>query len=157
MRIDRNSGYLRASWTARVGKMKWRSLRSSRSREQKKEAPSCPSANTLSAIVCAMVLFPVPANPFNQYTGGLLKSLVQSSISSRTAMRVPFRQPLRLPCRYSAACAQRIPFSMAASAVKNPYQLPVIRSGYLSNLNPIERGYFFGLDTKRTPTTKFGT
>ena len=30
------------------------------------EPPSRPSANTLSAIVCAIVLFPVPANPFNQ-------------------------------------------------------------------------------------------
>ena len=66
MRIDRNLVYLRASWTARVGKMSWRLLRSEKSREQKKEAPSCPSANVLSAIVCAIVLFPVPANPFNQ-------------------------------------------------------------------------------------------
>ena len=66
MRIDRNSLYLRASCTARVGKMNWRSLRSKKSREQKKEAPRRPSANILSAIVCAIVLFPVPANPFNQ-------------------------------------------------------------------------------------------
>jgi hypothetical protein len=66
MRIDRNLMYLRASCTARVGKMKWRLLRSSKSREQKKEAPSCPSANALSAIVCAMVVFPVPASPFSQ-------------------------------------------------------------------------------------------
>ena len=65
-KIDRNSVYVRASWTARVGKMKWRSLRSSKSREQKNEAPRRPSANVLSAIVCAMVLFPVPASPFNQ-------------------------------------------------------------------------------------------
>ena len=65
-RIDRSSVYLRASWTARVGKMKWRLLRSSKSREQKKEAPSCPFANSLSVVVCAMVLFPVPANPFSQ-------------------------------------------------------------------------------------------
>ena len=66
MKIDRNSVYLRASCTARVGKMSWRFLRFSKSREQKKEAPSCPLANTLSAVVCAMVLFPVPASPFNQ-------------------------------------------------------------------------------------------
>ena len=65
-RIDRNSVFERASWTARVGKMSWRSLRSPKSREQKKEAPSRPSPDTLSAIVCAMVLFPVPANPFSQ-------------------------------------------------------------------------------------------
>ena len=50
-KIDRNSRYLRASWTARVGKMNRRLLRSSKSREQKKEAPSRPSANILSAIV----------------------------------------------------------------------------------------------------------
>ena len=66
MNGDRNLVYLRASWTARVGKMNWRLLRSSKSREQKKEAPSRPSANALSAMVCAMVLLPVPASPFNQ-------------------------------------------------------------------------------------------
>ena len=66
MKVDRNSVYLLASWTARVGKINWRLLRSSKSQEQKKEAPSRPSANVLSAIVCAMVLFPVPARPFNQ-------------------------------------------------------------------------------------------
>jgi len=46
--------------------MRWRSLRSEKSREQKKEAPSRSSADVLSAMVCAMVLFPVPANPFSQ-------------------------------------------------------------------------------------------
>ena len=46
--------------------MDFRLLLSSKSREQKKEAPSCPFENVLSAIVCAMVLFPVPASPFNQ-------------------------------------------------------------------------------------------
>jgi hypothetical protein len=46
--------------------MNLRLLRSSKSREQKKEAPSCPLANVFSAIVCAMVVFPVPASPFNQ-------------------------------------------------------------------------------------------
>ena len=49
-----------------VGKINLRLLRSSKSREQKNEAPSLPSANVLSAIVCDMVLFPVPASPFNQ-------------------------------------------------------------------------------------------
>ena len=49
-----------------VGNMKLRSLRSSESREQKNEAPSRPSVNTLSAIVCAIALFPVPASPFSQ-------------------------------------------------------------------------------------------
>ena len=66
MNVDRNSVYFRASWTAKVGKINWRLLRSSKSREQKNEAPSRPSANARSAIVCAMVLFPVPASPFNQ-------------------------------------------------------------------------------------------
>jgi len=69
MKMDQNLGYLCASWTAMVGKMDWRLLLSSKSREQKKEAPSCPPAKVLSAIVCAMVLFPVPANPFSQHTG----------------------------------------------------------------------------------------
>ena len=65
-KADRNSGYLLDSWTARVGKIDRRSLRSWKSREQKNEAPSLPSANALSAVVCAMVVFPVPASPFNQ-------------------------------------------------------------------------------------------
>ena len=50
--------------------MSLRLLRSSKSREQKKEAPSCPLANILSATVSAIVVFPVPASPFNQYAGG---------------------------------------------------------------------------------------
>ena len=49
-----------------VGKISLRLLRSSKSREQKKEAPSRPAANILSATVRAIVLFPVPASPFNQ-------------------------------------------------------------------------------------------
>ena len=66
MKLDRNWVYLLASWTARVGKMVRRLLRSSKSREQKKEAPSSPSAKVLSAMVCAIVLLPVPASPFSQ-------------------------------------------------------------------------------------------
>jgi hypothetical protein len=46
--------------------MKRRLLLSSKSREQKNVAPSLPSANILSEIVWAMVVFPVPATPFNQ-------------------------------------------------------------------------------------------
>ena len=92
-------------------------LLSSKSREQKNDAPSWPFEKILSAIVCAMVVFPVPANPFNQKTGGLSKSRVQSSISSKMTLRVPMRQPPRSPCRYSAACAQRIPLMTAASAI----------------------------------------
>ena len=66
MKVDRYSGYLLESWTARVGNINLRFLRSWYSREQKKEAPSLPSANALSAVVCAIVVFPVPASPFNQ-------------------------------------------------------------------------------------------
>src|ERR1700753_1168030 len=128
MKADRKSVYLRASWTARVGKIDWRFLRSSKSREQKKDAPSRPSANILSAIVCAMVLFPVPARPFNQYTGGLSKSRVQSSISSKIAARVPLRQPFRLPCRYSASCAHRKLLRIAASAAGGLFQMIVMET-----------------------------
>ena len=46
--------------------MKRRLLRSKKSREQKKDAPSFPSEKILSEIVWAMVVFPVPASPFNQ-------------------------------------------------------------------------------------------
>ena len=106
--------------------MNWRSFRSSKSREQKKEAPSRPSANILSAKVCAIVLFPVPASPFSQYTGDLPKSLVHSSVSSRTAPRVPLRHPLRLPCRYSAPCAQGKLLRTAASAIGSLCQATVI-------------------------------
>ena len=127
-KIDRNSQYLRASWTARVGKMKWRLLRSSKSREQKNEAPSRPSANILSAIVCAIVLFPVPASPFSQYTGDLPESIVQCSITSRTDPRVPLRQPLRLPCRYSAPSAERKLLRTAASAVGGLCQTLVVNN-----------------------------
>jgi hypothetical protein len=63
-----------------------------------------------------MVLFPVPARPFNQYTGGLSRSRIQSSISSRIAVRVPWRQPPRFPCRYSACCAHRTLLRITASA-----------------------------------------
>ena len=108
--------------------MNRRLLRSSKSREQKKEAPSFPSANALSATVCEMVLFPVPANPFSQYTGDLRKSLVQRSIPFRMTPRVPFRQPFRLPCRYSAPCAQRKLLRTAISAVRIPFQRPVIKA-----------------------------
>ena len=105
-----------------MGNISLRSLRSSKSREQKKEALSCPFANNLSATVCAIVVFPVPANPFNQYTGDSLRSLVQSSIPSRIATRVPLRQPLRLPCRYSAPFVLRNLSRTVASAARCSYQ-----------------------------------
>ena len=59
--------------------------------EQKNEAPSHLSANTLSANVYATVLSCVLANPFNQYMGDLWKSLAQCLISPRTALHVPLR------------------------------------------------------------------
>lgn len=102
MSEDRKSGYFCASWNANVGKMNRRLLRSSKPLEQKNDAPKRLSANNLSAIVCAIVVFPVPASPFSQKTGDMLKSSVQCSISARTLPRVPFRQPRRSPCRYPA-------------------------------------------------------
>jgi hypothetical protein len=37
---------------------------------------------------------------------------------------------------------------MAASAVEDSCQMPVIRGEKLSDLRPVERGYFIGLDRK---------
>ena len=139
IKCDRKLAYLRASWTARVGKMRLILLPSSKSREQKKEAPSCPSANVLSAIVIAIVVLPVPASPFSQYTGGLAKSLVQSSILSRTAPRVPFRQPPRPLCRNSAPWAQRKPLRTAASSAEYPFQVRRIEGTGWSDLGSAKR------------------
>ena len=50
-RWDQNLGYLCASWKARVGNMRWRSLRSSKSREQQKETFRRPSVKRCSAMV----------------------------------------------------------------------------------------------------------
>ena len=140
-RIFRNSMYLRASWVASVGNMRPRFLRSSKSLEQKKEAPSCPSANNLSAIVFAMALFPVPASPFSQYMGGLSGSLAQSSIASRTATRVPLRQPFRSPCRYSAPFARRKLLRTDFSAVRASCQIPIVQNGDHSDLYPVKQDY----------------
>lgn len=114
---DRTSGYLWASWNANVGKMKRRSLLSSKSREQKNDAPRRPSVNVRLAIVFAMVDLPVPASPFSQKTGDLLKSPVHSSISSNAVSLVPLRQLLRLPCRYSEPEARLQLFNAARSAL----------------------------------------
>ena len=78
--------------------MRWRLQRSSKSHEQKKDAPSSPSAKTRSLTVWAIVDFPVPASPFSQKTGDLLKSLAHDSMSFRIVSRVPLRHPLRSPC-----------------------------------------------------------
>ena len=97
MSWDWKGGYFRASWDANVGKMSWRLLRSSKLLEQKNDAPKRPLANALSAIVRAIVDFPVPASPLSQKTG-VAECSIQSSISLSTLPRVPFRQPLRFPC-----------------------------------------------------------
>ena len=95
-----------------------------------------------------MVLFPVPASPFNQYTAGLSKSRVQSLISSKTVLRVPLRQPLRSPCRYSASCAQRTLLRTVASAVSGSRQVSITENIRCSNLGPAKRGYFICADAK---------
>ena len=139
-RRDRNLGYLRASWTARVGKINWRLLRSSKSREQKNEAPSCPSTNVLSAIVWAIVVFPVPASPFNQKMGRPMKGLpIQKPISSRTVTRVPFRQPLRSPDLNSAPCAQRKLLRTVASSLRHFCQACMTENRGCSDLGSAER------------------
>ena len=98
--------------------MIWRLLRSSKSREQKNDAPSSPSAKIRSLTVWAIVDLPVPANPFSQKTGDLSKSSAHNSISLRTLSRVPLRQPRRLPWRYSAPFARRHWFRTESSAVR---------------------------------------
>ena len=95
----RKSGSWWASWKASVGKIAWRLLRSSKSREQKKLAPSFPSANAASANVWAMVDFPVPAGPFSQKTCWSDSVINQCSISQRTSFLVPLRHPCLFPQR----------------------------------------------------------
>ena len=141
MRNDRKSAYFRASWTASVGKMRRRLFRSSKSREQKNEAPSCPSAKTLSAIVWAIAVFPVRASPFNQYTGDASEFLAHSSILSKIALRVPFRQPLQLSCHNSTCCEQGKPSRTAASSAGRLGQAPMIENGMCSNLSSAGRSF----------------
>ena len=97
MSEDRKPGYLYASWNANVGKMNWRSLRSSEPLEQKNDAPKRPSANSRSATVCAIVDFPVPASPLSQKIGDVSKFSVQCSISLNTLSLVPLRHPFLFP------------------------------------------------------------
>ena len=77
MSEDRNLGYRCASWNANVGKMSWRLLRSSKTLEQKNDAPKWPLANNIAAAVCAIVDFPVPASPLSQKMGDRSKSSAQ--------------------------------------------------------------------------------
>ena len=92
-----------ASWKASVGKIAWRLLRPSKSREQKKLAPSFPSAKDLSANVWAIVDFPVPARPFSQKTCWPDLPVNHCSISQRTSFLVPLRHPCLSPQRYPAS------------------------------------------------------
>ena len=103
--------------------MKWRLLRSSKSREQKNEAPRRSSAKIRSAMVWAIVDFPVPASPLSQNTGDKVKSLAHDSMSANTVSRVPLRHPRRFPWRYSAPCARRQPFNTDRSATRHVNQL----------------------------------
>ena len=99
---SRKEGYWQASWKASVGKIIWRLLRSSKSREQKKLAPSFPSAEVVSANVWAMVDFPVPARPFSQKTRWPWSLVNQSPIFLRTPSLVPSRHPCLFPQRCPA-------------------------------------------------------
>ena len=100
--FSRKSGYRQASWKAMVGKIFCRLLRSSKSREQKKLAPSFPLSEVASANDWAMVDFPVPARPLSQKTRWLPSFANQCSISLRTSFLVPFRHPCRFPQRWPA-------------------------------------------------------
>ena len=116
---SRNRGYRYASWNASVGKITWRLLLSSKSREQKKLAPSFPSAKLISANVWAMVDFPVPARPFSQNTRWSCSSFNQCSSYKRTSPLVPLRHPCLFPERYPASSVRDIPFRRWRSA--SPY------------------------------------
>ena len=94
--------YRQASWKAMVGKIFSRLQRSSKSREQKKLAPSFPFSKVVSANDWAMVDFPVPARPLSQKTRWLPSFSNQRSISLRTSFLVPFRHPCLFPQRCPA-------------------------------------------------------
>ena len=96
--------------------MAWRLLLFSKSREQKKLAPSFPSAKLVSAKVCAIVVFPVPANPFSQKTRRSFSSISHCSICRRTSLLVPFRHPSLFPERYPASAVWYIPLRSDRSA-----------------------------------------
>ena len=98
----RKCRYRQASWKAMVGKIFSRLLRSSKSREQKKLAPSFPSSKAVSANDWAMVDFPVPARPLSQKTRWVPLFSSQRSISLRTSFLVPFRHACLFPQRCPA-------------------------------------------------------
>ena len=100
-----------------VGKIILRLLLSSKSLEQKKLAPSLPSAKDISANVWEMVDFPVPARPFNQNTRWSRSSTAQHSICQRTSFLVPFRHPCLFPEWCPAPAAWCIPLRRVRSVV----------------------------------------
>ena len=99
----RKRGSRWASWKASVGKIAWRLLRPSKSREQKKLVPSLPSAKAVSADIWAMVDFPVPARPFSQKTCWPDWPVNHCSIPLRTSFLVPLRHPCLFPQQYPAS------------------------------------------------------
>ena len=80
-------------------------------REKKRLAPSNPRSSVSSATVCAIVDFPIPANPFNQNIGGVLGSgfSIHALISCKIACQVPSKhvfRALRLPELWLACSAR---------------------------------------------------
>src|ERR1700679_21292 len=92
----------------------------SKSREQKKLAPSFPSAKQGSANVWAIVDFPVPANPFSQKTRLSPSSISHRSMSNRTSFLVPLRHPGLFPLRYPASAVCCIPLRRVRSTPSYP-------------------------------------
>ena len=104
-------------------------LLSSKSREQKKLAPSFPSTKPISVNVWAIVDFPVPANPFSQKTGWTFSSINHCSICKRTSFLVPLRHPFLSPQRYPASAVWFIPLRRDRSTAS---YLPVSGHGGVS-------------------------
>ena len=84
-------------------------LLSSESREQKKLAPSFPSAELISTNVWAMVDFPVLVRPLSQDICLSFSSFNQHSSWERISLLVPSMHPCLFPQKYSASVARYIP------------------------------------------------
>ena len=109
--------------------LRWRSLLSSKSREQKESPASCRSGNTPSV----RAALPVLANPSGQY-------LVQCLVSPATAGRVP---------QAASTIAVLISFTSLRiadivedvfSTVEDPHQISIAGSGKLPHTRPVQRG-----------------
>ena len=83
-----------------VGNILQRLFLSSKSHEQKKVAPSLPSAKLISANVWAMIDFPVLARPLSHNTCLSCLSFNQDSSWERTSLLVPFMHLCLSPQRY---------------------------------------------------------